>query len=125
MKILDPTSILYINMTMFEFYSEINKPFLSPPSSVFRIVWPILYILMTASLTLVLLSKKSNEKNIAIILFIIQLIINLSWTKIFFIDRDFETAFLTCLLLTIIFSMGKQDFRYLNFQCFLLYLFFY
>ena len=89
-------------MATFDFYETINKPLLSPPPQVFGIVWAILYILMAVSFTIILLGNNSDLKLIAVILFAIQLIINLSWTKIFFIDRNFETAFLTCLVLTII-----------------------
>ena len=89
-------------MVVFDFYSTINKPFLSPPPIVFGIVWPILYLLMAVSFILVILSDNSPTKISAIILFILQLIINLSWTKIFFTDKNFEIAFWTCLILTLL-----------------------
>lgn len=37
-----------------QFYQEIELPFFSPPSSVFMIVWPILYFLIALSITRVL-----------------------------------------------------------------------
>ena len=57
-------------------YLLLNKSELNPPSYVFGIVWPILYILMMVSAFLA-------HKNIFSI-FIIQLIFNAAWSWLFF-----------------------------------------
>ena len=87
---------------MFEFYETINKPLFSPPAQVFGIVWSILYLLMLISAILIVFSPNSDNKIFAIFLFIVQLIINLNWTRIFFIDKNFEAAFWMCLILTVL-----------------------
>ncbi len=89
-------------MSIFDYYKILNKPYFALPPEVFGIVWPILYILMAVSFILVALSTNSNNKTFALILFVIQLIINLSWTKIFFVDKNLEAAFFTCLILTVL-----------------------
>ena len=57
-------------------YLSLDKSRLNPPSYVFGIVWPILYILMMVSAFLA-------HKNIFSI-FIIQLIFNAAWSWLFF-----------------------------------------
>ena len=63
-------------------YNKLNKSKITPPSWVFSVIWPILYILMTISFYLVLKTKKCNKTCISI--FLLQLCINLSWTYVFF-----------------------------------------
>lgn len=89
-------------MSVFDYYKILNKPYFSPPAEIFGIVWPILYVLMAVSFVLVLLSPKTGNKSVALALFIVQLVINLSWTKIFFIDKNLEMAFVVCLILTLL-----------------------
>ena len=57
-------------------YLLLDKSELNPPSYVFGIVWPILYILMMASAFL------AHKKIFSI--FIIQLIFNAAWSWLFF-----------------------------------------
>ena len=58
-------------------YLLLNKSELNPPSYVFGIVWPILYILMMVSAFL------AHKKIFSI--FIIQLFFNAAWSGLFFI----------------------------------------
>ena len=57
-------------------YLLLNKSELNPPSYVFGIVWPILYILMMASAFL------AHKKIFSI--FIVQLLFNAAWSWLFF-----------------------------------------
>ena len=57
-------------------YLLLNKSMLNPPSYVFGIVWPILYILMMVSAFL------THKKIFSI--FIIQLFFNAAWSWLFF-----------------------------------------
>jgi len=57
-------------------YLLLNKSELNPPSYVFGIVWPILYILMMASAFL------AHKKIFSI--FIVQLFLNAAWSWLFF-----------------------------------------
>lgn len=62
-------------------YNNLNKPFLSPPSLVFPIVWFILYILMGISSYLIL---QINYKSKSLLIYRLQLVVNLLWSILFF-----------------------------------------
>ena len=60
------------------------KPPLTPPEVVFPIVWGILYALMGISAARVWLAAESKERSRGLNLFVIQLVLNVFWTLIFF-----------------------------------------
>lgn len=92
----------YLRMSMFDYYEVLIKPAFAPPAITFGIVWPILYILMAVSFVMVALRPNSNNKVYALTLFVVQLVVNLSWTRIFFIERNLEGAFWVCVILTVL-----------------------
>lgn len=63
-------------------YNDLIKPALTPASTIFPIVWTILYILMGVSLYLISQSKGDKEKSYQI--YFAQLVFNSLWTLIFF-----------------------------------------
>ncbi len=65
-------------------YSTLNKPSFNPPNYLFGPVWSVLYILMGIGLYLILQTPKSAMRTKSIMLFTVQLILNLSWSFIFF-----------------------------------------
>ncbi len=73
-------SMLYIvNIiisTRLNFKQPYKKPKFQPPDFIFPIVWSILY-------TLLFFSIKNLDSNLTKIFFIIQMIINVSWSTIF------------------------------------------
>ena len=79
-------------------YNKLIKSKLTPPSYIFGIVWPILYLMIFLSFMFYILS--SNKKSIyVIILFIIQIILNLSWSPVFFRFNKIKIAFIIIILL--------------------------
>ena len=66
-----------------DWYRYLVHPAGTPPNIVFPIVWTILYLLMAISLALVL-NAPSQNKNSAILFFALQLILNFSWSWLFF-----------------------------------------
>jgi benzodiazapine receptor len=82
-------------------YKTLQKPSWSPPSYAFGIVWPILYILMGISLVIVT-NSDHPLKNWAIFLFFTQLLVNFSWTPIFFNLKQMQLALYVILLLDIL-----------------------
>ncbi|WP_300369255.1 TspO/MBR family protein [Brachyspira sp.] len=66
----------------FVWYNSLNKSPLSPPNILFPIAWSILYILLAISISIIINIKPLYKK--AVIIFIIQLILNSFWTYIFF-----------------------------------------
>lgn len=84
---------------MNQWYKQLKTAPWNPPDYVFGIVWSILYLLMFISFMIVFLDKKCYPYCYALIIFIIQLIINLSWTTIFFTHRKIKLALLVLLLI--------------------------
>ena len=79
-------------------YRDIIRPFFAPPGIVFPIVWTILYTLMGISYYIVDESTSLNKKE-AKNIYIIQLIVNLLWSFIFFKFNWYLLAFIWILLL--------------------------
>ncbi len=66
-------------------YAYLNKPFFSPPNWVFGPVWTILYLMMGLSLYLIWGKDIRNSKiKIALYYFTAQLILNFTWSILFF-----------------------------------------
>jgi tryptophan-rich sensory protein len=66
-----------------EIYNAIVKPSFSPPGWVFPVAWTILYILMGISFYIVYNSDSIYRKR-AIIVYFIQLTVNMLWSLLFF-----------------------------------------
>ena len=65
-------------------YRTLEKPSFNPPSWVFAPVWTTLYILMAIAAWLITGSEPSSARTLAIVLFAVQLALNLGWSWIFF-----------------------------------------
>lgn len=83
-------------------YDNLNKSSLTPPNYVFSIVWPLLYTLLAISFIFTYTSKKCKGICKPLKFFILQLILNLMWTTIFFKFKYIVTAFLIILVIIII-----------------------
>ena len=84
-----------------QFYNKLNKPVFSPPQWVFAPVWSILYILMFASIVIVGKNTPVYLKPAAISIFLLQLVLNLIWTPMFFIHHKIKNALFICITLTV------------------------
>jgi len=83
-------------------YLKLNKSSLTPPGYIFSIVWPILYILMSISVWIIW--NKEKEITFPIQLYIIQLILNLTWSPLFFKYHCInESLFLLLLIWILVF----------------------
>ena len=85
-----------------EWYYSIKKSSLTPPSYVFGIVWPILYILIFLSF-IVRFYKKINMNDLGLLFFVLQMICNLVWSPLFFTYQKIRWALLD-LILTVLFT---------------------
>lgn len=79
-------------------YQDIVRPSLSPPGILFPIVWTILYILMGIS-SYIIYSSNSYDKEEALFIYFLQLLVNAIWSPIFFRFRAYLLAFLVILIL--------------------------
>ena len=81
-------------------YNFLERPFLSPPSIAFPIVWSILYVLMGVSYG-ILKSKKSTTTEIDWIYYI-QLGVNSLWSIFFFLAKWRLFSFIWIIILAIL-----------------------
>lgn len=61
-----------------EWYATLNKPSFNPPNWIFGPVWTSLYIFMGISLFIIWKQDMSKERNLAILVFMLQLLFNLA-----------------------------------------------
>ncbi|WP_234122246.1 TspO/MBR family protein [Clostridium hydrogenum] len=92
-------------------YSNLKKPFFSPPGYVFPIVWFILYFLMAIAFYRIWISgKQGKDVKKAIILYAIQLGLNFIWSIIFFRFNLYGLAFLELLILFVFILLTTFEF---------------
>jgi translocator protein len=65
-------------------YATLNRPGISPPNWVFGPVWTILYVLMGFSFYLIWIEPAGNLRTLAIAIYLLQLLLNFSWSFLFF-----------------------------------------
>ena len=82
-----------------EWYAALNKPSFSPPNWLFGPVWTILYILLGVSLFLIWNLDASKARNLAILFFVIQLVLNFCWSFIFFYFKMIDFALVEIVVL--------------------------
>ena len=76
------------NLSVKDWYPTLVKPSWTPPSWVFAVVWPILYFLMAIAAWLVYKNSHGHTRVRALNLFFMQLLLNLSWSLMFFALRS-------------------------------------
>ncbi len=79
-------------------YKSLQKPFFNPPNWIFSPVWIFLFLLMGISLYLVW-NRGARENKKAIIIFGVQLALNILWSIIFFGFKSPGLAFLEIIIL--------------------------
>lgn len=81
-------------------YNSLEKPFLSPPSVTFPIVWTILYILMGISYAILESNSLVNSKINSI--YYLQLFFNALWPIAFFLLKWRLFAFIWIIILAVL-----------------------
>ena len=81
-----------------EVYSRLNSPPLSPPSWLFPIVWTILFVLMGISSAMIFTNRDKNpeEAKKGLTYYAVSLVLNFSWSIIFF---NLQAAFFALIIL--------------------------
>lgn len=83
-------------------YSTIETPFFAPPSFLFPIVWSILYLLMGVSSYIIYTSNaKPSDKQAALAIYAVSLVINFIWPILFFNARLYLVSFIWIIILWI------------------------
>lgn len=89
----------WFTMNNMDTFKELQKP-INVPGILFPIVWSILYLLMSISCYIITKSDDPN-KDKALVIYAIQLIINSLWSLIFFEFEAYLFAFIWLIILLI------------------------
>lgn len=73
-----------------EMYQQIKKPAWTPPPLVFPIVWTALYLMMGYASSRV--AASAGLLSLPLLVYAVQLVLNVSWTPVFFGKGDFTLA---------------------------------
>lgn len=83
-------------------YSNLSKSPLNPPNWVFSVVWPILYVLIIIAWIRANASSPSKvEDDVMNLMFVVNLILNLSWTYVFFSMRSVLLALIILIIMVV------------------------
>jgi len=94
-----------------DWYVTLNKPSFNPPNYLFAPVWTTLYSLMGISLFLVWRSPEGRNRNNALFIFAVQMILNFIWSFLFFKFNLIGVALVEIVLLWISILMMIIFFR--------------
>lgn len=67
-----------------DWFDGLTKPAAMPPGWMFGAAWSLLYILLGLSLALILRRKDAPRRSLALTLFTAQMLLNFSWSPVFF-----------------------------------------
>ena len=102
---------LFVNLLLPPYdYKILVKPPFSPPGIVFPIIWTILYILM--GISFFLYKKNCFDEKIVDIIYYLQLLVNVTWTIIFFVLKlRFFSIIWTLLLVILVYTLISLYFQ--------------
>jgi tryptophan-rich sensory protein len=103
-SILLPLSVgaaagMFTSQAVPTWYASLNRPSFSPPNWVFGPVWTSLYILLGISFFLIWKEKASKERDLAIKVFLVQMLLNFAWSFLFFYFNLIGAALIEIILL--------------------------
>ena len=91
----------FTRTALVEWYPMLRKPPWNPPDWIFGPVWTALYLMMAIAGWLIWLDRNISAVGLALGFFLLQLILNASWTGIFFGMRNPGAAFIEIVALWI------------------------
>jgi benzodiazapine receptor len=81
-------------------YRTLRRPDWNPPDWVFGPVWTTLYAMMGVALVQVVRSEEDRvARQVGLVLFVLQLVLNFGWSWIFFVNHDLFGALVEILAL--------------------------
>ena len=93
-------------------YSLLNKPIFNPPDWIFAPVWTTLYLMMTLAIWLF---WHSSNKDIKIInIYLAQIVINTTWSIVFFVFHQILFSIFVLILLIILIIILIKKFSKVN-----------
>lgn len=91
-------------------YYTLNQPPLTPPAWVFAPAWAALYTMIFISLVLFTVKKTNAPKSLGYILFFTQMVLNFSWSPIFFVYHNLLLALAILILMDILVYFNIREF---------------
>jgi len=82
-------------------FAALQKPGLYPPPATFGIVWTVLYILMGLATAMVGAARGAPLRKWALIVFVVQLLLNLAWSPVFFAEHQITGGLVVLALLDV------------------------
>lgn len=82
-------------------FDALVKPAGFPPTVLFGVVWTILYVLMGISLAMILAATGARGRGLAVLVFAVQLVMNLAWSPLFFGAHQMTWALVDILLMDV------------------------
>ncbi|HEX4738560.1 MAG TPA: TspO/MBR family protein [Allosphingosinicella sp.] len=83
-------------------FAALRKPDFMPPPSAFPVAWTILYICLGLALALILHARGARGRPLALTLFLVQLLLNYSWSPLFFAAHKVSLAFWVIVAMVVI-----------------------
>ena len=93
-------------------YSLLSKPMFNPPDWIFAPVWTTLYLMMTLAIWLFWHSKNRDMNTINI--YLIQIVINTTWSITFFVFHQILLSIFVLILLIILIIILIKKFNNVN-----------
>ncbi|WP_298395411.1 TspO/MBR family protein [Sphingobium sp.] len=91
-------------------FAALEKPDLMPPGWAFGVAWTILYVLMALAFAIVLHARGARGRGAAIALFLVQLLMNLAWSPLFFRAHQVGSALALILALFVVVAVTTTFF---------------
>lgn len=83
-------------------YPALDKPDWTPPDWLFGPVWTVLYVAMAIAAVRIAQTQPWRKARLPLYLYIVQLVLNLSWSLLFFGMRETGVALFDILILDVI-----------------------
>lgn len=112
----------FTEQSLDSWYAKLAKPPMTPPDWVFPVVWSVLYFMMGTALAMVLTEGRSGQIMMPVLLFFLQLGLNVGWSAVFFGQRNPLGAFFTMSLLWCVVAITTLSFAVVTFEAGLLML---
>jgi tryptophan-rich sensory protein len=94
-----------------EWYNSLRKSSLNPPGWVFAPVWTVLYTTMGIAHYRYCIEETATDKTASNLLYALQLLLNGTWSLVFFGRRAPRLAFLNIMLLAVTIVVTMVKFR--------------
>ncbi|MBQ8168219.1 tryptophan-rich sensory protein [bacterium] len=97
-------------MLDFSWYQTLNQPPLAPPGWIFSPVWSVLYVSMFIALFMFTKENSFYSKKNGYWLFLSQLLVNFSWTPVFFGLKNIGLALIISIILDVLVFFNIKEF---------------